>query len=277
MRVALTVVITLLLTLAGSGTCCASTIYAVSTGSPGGLYTINPVTGVATLFSNIGGMTGNSDIDFLNGSLYATNIFSGSYYSFGSLDKTQSPIPFTSLNNQGGLSWTGLAAVPQDNKFYAVNEWNQLMSISGTGSASVAAYGMPSLVDMAYDANHDILYGVSYTNLYIINRITGVASASWSLGSAGSSGSLGIGYDNATNTLFLNNGDQKQLYTINTSNGTVTSIGSNNVGVTLDGIAVLADAVTVPEPTTMAMLGGGLILIARLWKTRRDIRTRSRV
>jgi hypothetical protein len=244
----------------------AGTLYSLASANPAAVYTIDPATGVATLVRTMVRFSNLNDIDFLNGTLYGVNIWSGSVYSFGTVDLNTGT--FTPLNSQSGSSWTGLAAVPLENKFYAINyDTNNLVTITPGGVSSVIGFGLPYIVDLAYDSNHDILYGTSNTTLYAVNRVNGATTTIGSITAASNNTTaLGLGYDIATNTLYLNNGESHQFYRVSTVNATVTAIGSNGTTVILDSLAVLQSSggsgTGAPEPTSWLLLVSGILLLA---------------
>jgi hypothetical protein len=90
----------------------------------------------------------------------------------------------------------------------------------------------------------------------------------------------GIAYNNATNTLYLNTGtdpnhtliNNNSLYTLNTTTGAATLVGSNATVFAggsqgIDGIAFLG---ATPEPSSITLLGiGAVSLIASRWRRRK--------
>ena len=247
--------------LLAAGSAAPNTVIALSSGNPGTLYSLDPATGAASLFRTLNTFSSSVDIDFLNGKLYTTDVWSGSAYSFGTLDLSTGA--FTPLNNQMGNSWMGLAAVPKENRLYAVSyDSNNLISLTPGGTATVVGYGLPYLADLAYDAVHDILYGVSNSTLYTINRSAGTAAALASLGVAGGSFSLGLAYDGSAGVLYLNNGNTGRLYRLDPATGTATLLGDNGVAAVLDGLAVEPDtALAAGEADTALLFGTGLALV----------------
>ena len=192
--------------------------------------------------------------------------------SFGTISLTTGG--FTPLGNQRATSWTGLASVKKDNKLYAVNyDDAQLVAVTPSGVVTTVAYGIPRMVDLTYDATHDYLFGVDNARLYKIYPGSGTYDVVGSLGQAGSTSSLGLAYNNRTNVLYLNNGETRQLYTLNLATGTPTLVGSNGVGVVLDGLAVYEDpGPAVPEPRSIPVLLGGMLVLSSLAMRRSRVR-----
>ena len=252
----------------------ADFLYALSSDTPGSLYTIDTATGAATLVTDLSGDINTSlvDIASLNGVLYADDVFAGSHLTFGTIDPATGA--YTAINNQNGSSnWWSLAADPLADLLYAVdiNHSDNLVSITPSGTITTIGSVGTAIADLAYDAADDILYGIGSSGiLYTINRSTGAAT---SIGSTGQTGSeLGLGYDANNGTLYLNNGVFHDFYSVNTSTGAATLIGSNGVSAVIDG---LADSVSaVPEPGTVAMTIAGIAaIVARKWGSARRRRS----
>ena len=231
----------------------ADAMYGLSSSTPGTVYTIDTNTGAATAVVNLTGVTQTSlvDVSFLNGTLYADDVFQNGAFRFGSIDLTTGA--FTAINNQGGsANWHSLAAVASANLLYAVDlnsAGENLVSVTAGGTISTIGTTNHSILDLAYDANHDILYGVDNTSLYTINRSTGASTLVGTLGITKDS-RPGLGYDNNDNTLYLNVGDTGTFYSVNTGTGLATVIGSNGPtnGFGIDGLADVAATTGVPEP-----------------------------
>jgi hypothetical protein len=251
----------------------ADTLYGLSTADgTGRVYTINSTTGVATPLVTLTGDPGGTflvDVDFLSGTLYATDVFSGMGAEFGTINLTTGA--FTPINNQGGgTNWFGLAANPAADLFYAADDDSSPASlVSVTPSGTITQIGDMGVVmdDLAYDSNHGILYGVSSSALYTINTSTGAATLVGSLGFT--NGDLGLGYDGLNDTLYLNiGGTTHSLYTVNTATGSATLVGNNGSTVIIDGLADLNVTPAVPEPAGAALLAAGLLVIALISRRR---------
>ena len=108
-----------------------------------------------------------------------------------------------------------------------------------TGVATLIGSSGVGLTDIAFDPSGN-LWGISFTNLYRINKTTGVAT---------NVGSLGISDANAlvfaaNGTLYTAGFGSANLYTVNTSTGAATTLGN-------DGFASAGD---------LAFNGGNLYL-----------------
>ena len=248
----------------------AGVIYGLSSATPGAVYTIDASTGAATLVVSLTGNDNTSivGLEFLNGTLYATDVFATDSYRFGTIDLVTGA--FTPINDQGGsANWWSLAADPSAGLFYAVdfNNGNNLVSVTPGGVITgIGATGV-DIAGLAFDALNSILYGVGNGDLYTIDVTTGAATLIGATGLAFGA-DAGLAYDPDTATLFLNGGSFDALYTVNTATGLATLIGPNAEapGLLIDGLAVLPNATgEVPEPGSLllAAIGGALLVLKR--------------
>jgi len=118
-----------------------------------------------------------------------------------------------------------------------------------TGTATLIGNSGVVLTDIAFDPSGN-LYGISFTNLYKINKTTGAAT---------NVGSLGIGDANALvfrsdGTLFAAGFASTNLYTVNTTTGAATSLGS-------DGFSSAGDLAFNGGNLFLSSSGGDLIRI----------------
>jgi len=115
-----------------------------------------------------------------------------------------------------------------------------------TGTATKIGNAGPVLTDIAFDPKGN-LWGIDFWNLYSINKGTG--NATWV-------GPLSSGYMNAlvfspTGTLYAASNLSQSLFTINTSNGQTTSLGS---------IMTINSGMSVYSAGDLAFNGGSLYL-----------------
>ena len=238
----------------------ADTLYGLSSSNPGTVYTIDTSTGAATAVVNLVGTIGTSlvDISFLNGTLYASDVVSSTgVFTFGSINLITGV--YTPINDQGGsVNWHSLAAIPSANLLYAVDlQGEQLVSVTPAGTISVVGNTNQQIVDLAYDPNHNVLYGVDLSRLFTINPSTGAATLVGSTGVL--AGAAGLAYDSGNNTLYLNTAGSSigNFYTVNISTGQATFVGSNTgAGQGIDGLAD-TNGNRVPEPSTVLLLISG--------------------
>jgi PEP-CTERM motif len=242
--------------------------------SPGALYTINSATGAATPLVSLTGIDSaeTDDISFLNGTLYASNIFRTQALtaSFGTINLSTGV--FTQINTQGGsVDWRGMAANPGANLFYVVETdgtGEPLLAVTPTGTITTIGLTNDVIDDLAYDANHNILYGINGTDLLeTINTSTGATTVIGSTGLVGNIAAVGLAYDSTTNTLYMNDGVGHNLYTLNTATGAKTLVGSNGTSAVLDGMADIGPS--TPEPGTLLLMALGMPALAM---TRRAVR-----
>ena len=223
----------------------------LSSGSPGAVYSIDPVTGAATLLST----TDNTSLvgaTFLDGVFYGSDICGADCFSVNSIDIATGVSTFVS-DQDGSANWHGLASDEDAGLMYAIdiNDGNILKSLTADGI--VTSIGTGAGIDgrgMAYDDLNDILYATGSGGLYSVDTATGLASLIGTLGF--STGTVGLAFDESTGTLFAN--AEGSLWMVDTFTGAGSLIGSNGVD-SIDGLAWIE----APEPGTLALLGLGLV------------------
>lgn len=247
-------------------------LYGLSSSNPGSLYTLNPNTGAATFVTDVSGTDGVSltGLEFLGGTLYATDVAVGTTRRFGTIDPGTGA--FTAINTQNGnLNWASLAADEDANLLYAFalgqNSGGDLVSITPSGAITTIGTNGQSLTGLAFDNRSKILYGVSPSQLFRVDVATGAATLIGDLGLSNSR--TGLAYDDATETLYLNLGQggpaSNALYRVSPVTGAATLIGANGPtnGFGIDGLAFRSTVGAVPEPASLLALGGGLAALVR--------------
>ncbi|WP_425618134.1 beta strand repeat-containing protein [Anatilimnocola sp. NA78] len=210
------------------------TLYGIST-STDSLYNINASTGAATFIGGLGFDGSLVGAAFLNGVLYATDIFGDGVNTFGSVNLSTGA--FTGINNQfGSFNWWGLAANEAADLLYTIDisAGNQLRTTTPEGLGSIVGPTATNITGLAYDDANGILYAATLSTLYSINTATGAATL---IGSMGIAGHMGLDYDETSQVLFATAGGN--LYEVNVSTGAATQIGPNHVS-GIDGLAWLA-------------------------------------
>jgi hypothetical protein len=227
------------------------------------LYTINTATGAATVVGSLGFSASFSGLEYMNGSLYVTDLFANGGFNFGSINPATGAA--TVIAAQGSLNMWGLAANPSLNLFYTVDldAGNVLKSITPAGViTTIGATGVGFFgTGMAFRASTNTLFATGFDgSLYTINTTTGAATIVGSTGLSFTNAWQGLAFD-GSGTLFLNAADNDNLYTINTTTGAATLVGANGPtnGNGIDGLAFAP----VPEPASMAALGLGALALLR--------------
>lgn len=248
---------------------------ASDSGSSAGLYALNEATGAATRIATVNDSTSLVGLDFLNGTLYATDVFvSGHGFSFGSIDPLTGA--FTFINNQGGSSnWQGLAGNESAGVLYTVDnsDATKLKTVTPTGTITTIGTTGIGAAGLAYDNLHGVLYGASGGQLYRIDTTTGASTLVGSMGV--NTARLGLEYDPGNATLFANVSDGTatggKLYRVNATTGSATLIGSNGVtdGAGIDSLA-LNPTLPVPEPSTLIPAGfASAVALGYGWRVRK--------
>ena len=155
-----------------------------------------------------------------------------------------------------------------------------LYNVNGDGSGSGlyqvnAAAGTASLVGSSSTYLDGLAItpgGVAYAadfvfsdSLYTVNLSTGTPTLVGSLAIGAVNARTGLGYDAASSTLYALT-DGSAIYTLNTSTGAATLVSNVTYqGQTIAGFEGLAipGADVIPEPTTVALLAGGLLALVR--------------
>ena len=218
-----------------------ATLYGV--GNLGGLYTINPTTGVATQVGTL--QADPTDVTFVYTGL------NGSRFGFD-FNPVADRLRITSDSDQNLRVNVGPGA-----------------STGFTTTDTTISYvaGNPNIVSSAYTNN---VAGAATTTLYAIDTVTDTlyVSTNPNNGTYVPVGALGFdatalsgfdittigGVDFAYAALLAANSSGSKLYSINLATGAATPIGTIGGGDFADGLAIVT--APVPEPTTLAALAG---------------------
>ena len=221
------------------------------------IFLVESTTGVASSIGFAG--TQISGLDFDGGVLSGWGQ-DGSLYSIDASTGAASLI-----GASGFLGVEGAAAFGPDGSLYAAdssaaaNALIRLDTATGDGTL-VGAFGVFGQDISGLAFIDEMLFGVDglLNNLVTIDVTSGLASTVGSLGIAvgGSGGSVGGLTYSGSQLLFL---DQDGIFSVNSGTGLATSLASFDGNLAGRAIGGVASFTAVPEPTTLALLGIGLL------------------
>jgi hypothetical protein len=122
------------------------------------------------------------------------------------------------------VDFNGLATSNSSAEMFAINTvGNQgclyRVNLNALSASLIGCAGI-DIKELAFDRNHNVLYGTDYANLYTINTTTGAATL---IGPhVATIRMYGLSYDDGTNTLYGIDPNVLSSYTINTSTGAAT-------------------------------------------------------
>jgi len=233
------------------------------------VYHIDPGTGQATPTTTLAGgqWFSYSGASFLDGDLYASDVYHVGDYTVGTVDLDSGA--YTCVGDQhGSWNWHGLASSDAEGIVWSIDldDGGKLKSMTADGTYTVIG---PTGIDgrgLAYDDQQGILYATGgygspgATTLYTVDTTTGAATLVGSMGL--DSVLIGLAYDEVNEILYANAVDTAgdnlgRLYTVDVASGATTLVGLNHAG-QIDGLA------WIPEPTGLSILAlGGLATIGR--------------
>ena len=132
----------------------------------------------------------------------------------------------------------GPAAAAQSTLYGSEVQLDQLGTVdraSGTWTFIGSQGPVGSITGLAYDGNHDVLYGCSPSNnsLYTLDPGTGLATL---VGPTGFSNINGLAYDPATDTLYCTDLNNNVLFTVDVATGAGTLIGTISGAGAIEGL-----------------------------------------
>lgn len=224
-----------------------------------GIFRIDPATGAATKITSLSHNSSLVGATFLRGELYVSDMLAFNPTNFyGTVDINTGV--FNGIHDQNwDLNWHGLASSEALGVTFSISQQmnNTLVMTDLDGNIT---YIGPTGIDgrgMAYDNTNGILYAINYSDasLYTVDIHTAEATR---IGPTGiPSDMVGLAYDEFTQTLYLNEGDEtNSLYTVDVTTGAATLVGPNGFGL-IDGLA------WIPEPSSIGLLGLGAMFMLR--------------
>lgn len=240
----------------------------VQSGASGGIYSIDPTTGAATLLTTLADEVSFTGASYLDEVLYATDVLVGSDFGTGTLDAGTGA--YVEVSDQdGSANWHALGSDETAGLLYTVDQVGDVLkSLTPGGVTTAIGTGVGAQIrGLAYNDADDILYGLGWDNsvvsLYNIDTTTGVGSL---IGLTGMTDFyLGLAYDEDSGILYAT--DATALYALNTATGAATSIGATGFS-NIDGLAWIADETEVPIPAAAPLLLVGLGGLAALGRRR---------
>jgi hypothetical protein len=97
---------------------------------------------------------------------------------------------------------------------------------------AIGTFDVCTLSGLAYDENHDILYGIApcTDNIYIIDRATGHATCVGPPGALGVDNANGLAYDPVHDILYATDNNTNTLLRVNTASGVATVVATISGG-----------------------------------------------
>ncbi|HEX8679508.1 MAG TPA: DUF4394 domain-containing protein [Chthoniobacterales bacterium] len=230
------------------------TVYGI--GSSSRLYTINPLTGVATPVGSAGAFT-------LSGNQFGVD-FNPTVDRIRLVSDTEQSLRINP--NDGSLAGTDSALTPAGNVVAAAYDRNDL-----NGATPTTLFGIDSAAGTLVRIGGPD--GVPSPNLGAVTTIGSLGLGTNLAGTIGFdiSGLTGVAYATVSGFFTSNAVDgvvaTTRLYTINLANGQATLIGTvgGNSALAFSGLTAAA----IPEPSTYALLGAGALLFLLRGRLRR--------
>ncbi len=230
------------------------------------LVSLDPTTGAKTVIGPLADdIVAGLGYDAVHDILYASSTWTSGGRNLLRVDYNTGAVTIIGPLGQGGMH--GLEYNPARDILYGITTIysNKLWQINvATGAAiEIGTHGINGLSGLAYDYVNDIMYAGDSMNkqLFTINLDTGAATLVGPFnGPTGNRIGNGLAWDPefgllATDT-HADTAYNDELYSIDVMTGQATLIGATGTGNAL-GLAF------VPEPTSLALLGCGLLIAIR--------------
>ena len=203
-------------------------LYGLGSGNDPSLYSIDPVTGVATPI-------GQTGLGF---------VIEG--------DLAYDPIT--------GTLWGAYELATPDLNFFTIDPTTGVATFAFGLPADFADYSA-----IAFDAA-GVLVVLNTQNaadtVITVDKATGLVLSTAPLTDLGNSvnlgGLAGMDFDPVTGNMYVTDNNVKILYTLNTATGELSFVSTSTIGNQLAGLTVIPAAVSIPEPATLALLGLGV-------------------
>lgn len=268
-RIALRTIAACCLSLGLAHGAAASTLFGSTfTGAPtANLFTVNQsngaLTSVGPMSANIGDLTSNGStvwgVDLTSNSLYTVNTATGA---------ATSPVAITgAVGTITSIAFDTATNTMYGNTTASFGGGDFLYSINvATGAATLIGNGLGVSNIFALGFAGGNLYGVgdNTNQLVSISTTTGAASV---IGSTGLGSVFDIAARPEDGEVFAADSGTFSLYTVNLTTGVMTLVGAYGSTANVAGLAFVGE---VPEPSTYALMLGGLLglgFVARRRKT----------
>ena len=248
----------------------ADAVYVTGNGGTG-LFVVNSSTGASTFIGNFGFKGVLTDSFDSKGNLYVIIKGGSTASQLATVNLlTGAATPIGSATGIAGLVAMEFAPIAPDGThvetLYAASlGTNDLYTVSLTTGfvTDIGALGFNNVMDLAWDPFNSTMYAIASdglpdtnsSSLYTINLHTGLGTPFLTI--PGNNCLMGLTIDSADQFLAMDHCDPNSpLYQIDTKTGALNSLG--NTGISLS----MGAATQTPEPTTLLLLGSGLLALA---------------
>ena len=246
----------------------ADAVYVTGNGGTG-LFVVNSSTGAGTFIGNFGFKGVLTDSFDSKGNLYVIIKGGSTASQLATVNLlTGAATPIGSATGIAGLVAMEFAPIAPDGKhvetLYAASlSTNELYTVSLTTGfvKDVGSLGFANVMDLAWDPFNSTMYAIASSGapgtgsfLYSLNLGTGLGTLETT---SANDCLMGLTIDSANQFLAMDHCDSNSpLYQIDPTTGALNSLG--NTGISLS----MGAATQTPEPTTLLLLGSGLLALA---------------